>query len=313
MHPARRGFTLIELLVVIAIIAVLIGILIPSLSFAREMANRATCSANLSGIGKAITLYAAMENDAYPAQPPPGFGGYNSMAPIASWVYPPFATGADNDIYALLAQDYVQSSSNLEEQGDPMANLWLLVIKGLIIPKQFICPADPYQPAPADFVESPPIFTSSGHLDNFGTVAGAWYTTHTFSYSFAYPWFTDNAGPGPWWHNTMDSSLPIGSDMAPSGQTATDDPTINPGQKISNSKNHSGGVGQNVLFADGHVSFSTTNRVGQNNDNIFCFNGNSIWVNTGDLNNNVQKFSSQPAFCGSGSGPYDIIMVPAYP
>ncbi|TVQ33194.1 MAG: type II secretion system protein [Phycisphaeraceae bacterium] len=53
----RRGFTLIELLVTIGIIALLLGILTPVLSGARESARRAACLSNLRQTGIGLQVY----------------------------------------------------------------------------------------------------------------------------------------------------------------------------------------------------------------------------------------------------------------
>jgi prepilin-type N-terminal cleavage/methylation domain-containing protein/prepilin-type processing-associated H-X9-DG protein len=62
----RRAFSLAELLVVIGIIAVLLSILLPALSRAREQARVAVCAGNERQIYQAMCLYASVNRGVLP-------------------------------------------------------------------------------------------------------------------------------------------------------------------------------------------------------------------------------------------------------
>lgn len=68
---SRAGFTLIELLVVIAIIALLIGILLPSLGKAREAGRSIVCASQLRQLGIAANMYADDHKDRFPPRSSP--------------------------------------------------------------------------------------------------------------------------------------------------------------------------------------------------------------------------------------------------
>ena len=66
------GFTLVELLVAISVIALLIGLMIPSLRKVRDTSYRVVCSSNVRQIGLGIALFTDDNKGVLPAQTQPG-------------------------------------------------------------------------------------------------------------------------------------------------------------------------------------------------------------------------------------------------
>lgn len=92
------GFTLVELLVVIGIIALLIAILLPALSRAREAGNKLKCASNLRQIGLALNMYV---------------NEYKGRYPNRRTISPEFPSGHDRLSWRTLIHPYMKNTEVL--------------------------------------------------------------------------------------------------------------------------------------------------------------------------------------------------------
>lgn len=215
----KRAFTLIELLVVIAIIALLISILLPSLSRARELSKRTVCASNMRGIGQAMYIYAQDDPGTFP-----------SIAGVFTSPEGAFRLTAPQD------RTTVPSTT-----GTPSVtvDMWTVIRANNTTPKQFNCPSTTDTPDPAqdttayyDFVGGPNV--SYGYQyqhDPNRRIIG----------TSSEPIFPIMADGNPYIKGGQASGVSIDQDRQSNFR--------------GNSLNHTNREGQNVLYQDGHVSF----------------------------------------------------------
>jgi prepilin-type N-terminal cleavage/methylation domain-containing protein len=282
----KKGFTLVELLVVIAIIALLMGILMPALARVRQLAFRMVCGTNLSGIGKAMLIYA---ND-YEDELPRAGGRESTWGSLPQW--------AATNRFAAYG---VTPGTGTGGTATISSCFYLLVKYAEVTPKSFICKGDAgtseFKLADAGL----PANTELIDLWDFGVSAVE--ATKACSYSYHVPFgmyaLTTSSEPG--FAVAADRNPWLGSP----GATAKVFPGTGLDQFKPDVQNYGGtsdlarngnavthqNEGQNVLFLDSHVQFEKRPYCSIEDDNIYTLTARAP---AGDALGQVPTMATQP-------------------
>lgn len=229
MTPIRRGFTLIELLVVIGIISLLISILLPALSRARQISQRTVCGSNLRQFGISFLNYSEDFNSWFPAKPHPQKDDptIEELATVQQRLSPDWGPNFTGMIRDIVERRHTWEGASLPQY--------------LPEPKIMLCPSDRGNNRPGvtstDFWPTAPVedFTQLPRTIPQEATLGKSF----ISYFYVALWRTDDRGDF----------------IVMADQSNHNDTTFESLTGLSPEDNH-GTRGVNVLLMDSHVEWS---------------------------------------------------------
>lgn len=274
----HKGISLLEIIVVFFLLVMLFIFLMPYQGRVKPISQRVVCGTNLKGLGYAQAVYSNDYDGQYAVQ---GRGNEHTWGE--------YTEGWQDD-----RRDWGQSGGITVG-----ASLYLLVRQADVSPKSFVCPSsDEWEftgrnPGNLDIVD----LWDFGQFD--ADPDGRWLSegpARCVSYAYQQPYdpagtstgkagqfraddqqsaaFAIMADKNPWYDSKLE--LADADSDKPDYKVAVSllanhwDKKI-PGKQVrmANSQPHKKREGQNVLYADGHLSFERTPDVGVNSDNIY--------------------------------------------
>jgi prepilin-type N-terminal cleavage/methylation domain-containing protein len=256
----RKGFTLVELLVVIAIIALLMGILMPALARVRQLAFRMTCGTNLSGIGKAMMIYANDYEDELPRA-----GGRNTQ-----WGTTPNWQGNSRFTAFGVTPTGEGGTASIS------SCFYLLVKYAEVTPKSFVCKGD------AGTTEFSLSDLPAGTVATTFELIDAWdfgpqneaYKHCSYSYHIPFNLYALTTSSEPGFAVAADRNPWIVSPAAAAADFTQFRPDIAPWNGSNEEARNGNAIahqsdGQQVLFLDIHVEFAKRAYCSIEDDNIY--------------------------------------------
>ncbi len=266
----------------VTMVLVPMAILMPALARTRQLAFRMTCGTNLSGIGKAMILYA---NDFDGELPRAGGRSTEWAASTPNWA------GADRR----RAFDLAMGDS--AGRASASASLYLLVKYAQVTPKSFLCKSDvgATEFTLYDRTDIPSGFELTDAWD-FGPSSES-FRHCSYAYHMPYGVFALTASNDPGMAVAADRNPWIDAESGVAAEFSYFEPDISPFNGATNQAKNGNAIahqldGQNVLFLDSHVEFVKRAFCGLDYDNIYTI---STSLTAGDPLGTPPKLGSQPA------------------